>query len=285
MVMTNPTTTLKQTAGVSAPARPIRIQKQPVRTIESHLDAGEGQLAARAFLAAVANDKLPGGLGLNEWLQGLSEQHYGKLIAAFAQYPCFACRNGQESCDTCGGSGFSAAARVCSPCAGFGEKRCDFCSGSGLAAYSVMPIELWPKVITTRAKRAMHYLKKLAAQPVPNAETAMTRRLSDMNKLLGVLENAVAAARQLEASEATGPDAAAQFNGFCRPHVAAGMQAMQETLAALSRHCRQAASTLPPVDAENAMAKSEFYEDLAGSATFAETGLSHPFLLDDPDNL
>ena len=242
-------------------------------------------MAARAVLGAVAHDKLPGGLRLNEWLQGLNEQRQGKLIVAFAQYPCFACRNGQESCDTCGGSGFSAAARVCSACAGFGEKRCDFCSGSGLAAYSVMPIELWPKVIMTRAKRAMHYLKKLAAQPIPDAEAAMTRRVLDMNKLLGVLENAVAAARQLEASEAAGPHVAAQFSGFCRPHVASGMRAMRETLAALSRHARQTASALPPVDAENAIAKSEFYEDLAESATFAGTGLSHPFLLDEPHNL
>ena len=130
----------------------------------------------------------------------------------------------------------------------------------------------------------MHYLKKLAAQPVPTDEAAMTRRLLDTNKLLGVLENAVAAARQLEASEATGPDAAAQFSGFCRPHVAAGMHAMRETLAALSQHRRQGASTLPPVDAENAIAKAEFYEDLAESATFAGTGLSHPFLLEDPEN-
>ena len=248
------------------------------------MDAGEGQLAARAFLVAVAHNKLPAGLRLNEWLQGLSEQRQGKLIAAFAQYPCFACRNGQESCDTCGGSGFSAAARVCSTCAGFGEKRCDFCSGSGLAAYSVMPIELWPRVIVARARRAVHYLKKLAEQPVPVAEAVMTRRVLDMNKLLGVLENAVAAARQLEASEAAGPHMAAQFSGFCRPHAAAGMRAMRETLAALSRHSREAASTLPPVDAENAMAKSEFFEDLAESATFAGTGLSHPYLLDDPVN-
>ena len=280
--MTNATNPLKQAGGVGPSKRP-GVRNQAVRSIESQLDAGEGQLAARAVLAAVAHDTLPGGLRPNEWLQGLSEQRQGKLIAAFAQYPCFACRNGQESCDTCGGSGFSAAARVCSACAGFGEKRCDFCSGSGLAAYSVMPIELWSKVIMARARRAMHYLKKLAAQPIPDAEAAMRTRLLDMNKLLGVLENAVAAARQLEASEAAGPDVAAQFSGFCRPYVAAGMHAMRETLAALSRHVRQAASTLPPVDAENAIAKAEFYEDLAGSTAFGGTGLSHPFLLDDDD--
>lgn len=253
----------------------------PVTAIEAQLDAGEGQLAARALLAAVVHGTFPDGSPLSAWLEQLSEQRRAKLITAFAHYPCFACRNGQESCAPCGGSGFSAAAQICGACAGLGEKRCDFCAGAGLATYNLMPLALWRSVLTARASRAMKYLNQLAAQPgvsAPLPEAAAVRRIQDLNKLLGVLENALAALRQLRASGIVAPETAASFIRSCKRPATAGITAIRETLRHLAVHYNQMAPALPPVDAANAEAKSEFYEDLAASAMFDGTGLSHQFL-------
>jgi hypothetical protein len=258
-------------------------------SIEARLEAGEGLLAARMLLAAVSHGAFPDGLALSEWLDNrLGEARRAKLISAFAHYPCFACRTGQEACDTCTGSGFSADAQVCMTCAGFGERRCDFCAGSGLAAYALMPVELWPGVLAARTIRALRYLEKLIAQPtavtVPLTEAAAARRVHDVNKLLGVIENALETVRQLAESGIVTPRGAAEFHESCKRPATGGMAAMRDALHHLAAHHERYARTLPPADAANAEAKAEFYEDLAASPAFAGTGLSHPFLPVDGDD-
>jgi hypothetical protein len=249
-------------------------------TIEHTLSDGNGQRAARMLIDAVNGRLLLAGLSLEQWLRELNEPARAKLVAAFAHYPCFACLNGAEPCDSCGGNGFAAVEQVCAPCAGFGSKRCDFCNGSGLATYSVVPVQLRLQVLVARAKRAGKYLEKVTSQPMERgAETAIIRQIQDINKLLGVLENAALSARQLAESERIGPEFAARLATTCDRWASAGLDRMRQMIGELSRIHRSRASALQPVDAENAEAQAEFYENLAQSvAAFEGTGLSHPFL-------
>ena len=262
------------------------MSSQPIPTpgglfasIEDRLTAGEGQRAARMLLDAISGRLLVAGLSLDEWLAGLDEQARSKLVSAFAHYPCFACLNGMEQCDGCGGSGFAAVARVCAPCAGLGSKRCDFCNGSGLATYNVIPAELRTHVLVARAARAGRYLEKLLKQRMTGAgEAAAVRHAQDLNQLLGVLENAVVSAQQLAAAGILLQPAVDRFTATCHRSAAAGLTRLRETLVRLSQVYRERSPLLPPIDAENAEAKSEFYDELAQSKAFEGTGLSHPFL-------
>src|SRR5687767_4644431 len=175
----------------------LRTSGDLLASVEDRLSAGDGQHAARILLDAISGRLLVAELSLDDWLSGLDEAARAKLVSAFALYPCFACLNGIEPCDTCSGSGFEADARVCTLCAGFGSKRCDFCNGSGLATYNVVPDALRVNVLASRASRASRYLQKVLAQSVAEAgEAALVRHVQDLNKLLGVLENAVVAAQE-----------------------------------------------------------------------------------------
>lgn len=256
--------------------------------MEASLDAGHARVAARTVLAAVAQGStFPDGLPLDHWLPELDAERRARLVAAFAHYPCFACRNGQEHCDACGGSGYSAPAQVCRACVGFGEKRCDFCAGAGLATYSVMPVELWSAVIAERAGRAVKYLEKLASHPrcvtAPLTEAAAARRIQDLNKLLGVLENAFVAVRELSASGVVTSRSASHFADTCARSSGVAVAAMRDALRRLATHFDRLAQTVSPVKAANAEAKAEFYEELSISTMFDGTGLAHPFLPIDTD--
>jgi hypothetical protein len=249
------------------------------RSVEALLASGQATRAARALIAGLSSGSFSDHLTVGEWLASLDPHAYAKLTSAFAHYPCFACRNGQETCDACSGSGFTAVARVCGTCIGLGTKRCDFCGGTGLAAYNVIPAELWLSVIASRTARGAKLIEKIAAlDPATLGEAAAVARLQDVNKLLGVLENAFAAARQVVASGAVEPEVAQELLEAYAAPAAAGMKFMRGAMRELAGHYRRYAKTLPGVDADNAEAKAEFYEDLAQSASFDGSGAAHPLL-------
>ena len=248
--------------------------------ITSHLAEGDGQRAASLLVDSLAQGSWPSDLPLEEWLETrISDEQRARLASAFAHYPCFVCANGVERCDPCGGSGFTAVAQVCAACIGLGEKRCDFCNGAGLATYNIVPLPLRANVVTARAARAAKYLQGLL-QKRPHAATEATasRYLKDITKLLGVMENAVLAAEQLVDARVLAPDAAAHLSAACAQRAATADVRIRETLQRLSRFHDSQAASLPPIDAENARAKAEFYSKLSQSSSFEGTGISHPFL-------
>jgi hypothetical protein len=249
------------------------------RSVQSLLEGGHGTAAARALMAGLSRGAFSDHLSVGEWLAALNPQQHATLLSGFAHYPCFACRNGQETCDACTGSGFTAVARVCGTCIGLGTKRCDFCGGTGLATYNAIPTELWLGVIASRAGRAVKLIEKFPAlNPAALGEPAVVARLQDVNKLLGVLENALAAARQLVALGAVEPEVAQELVEVYAAPVAAGVTFMRRAMRVVADHCRQNARTLTDVDADNAEAKAEFYEELAQSASFDGSGAAHPLL-------
>src|SRR5688572_898365 len=242
----------------------LRTPGDLLASIEDRLSAGEGQHAARMLLDAISGQLLVAELSVDDWLDTLDEPARSKLVSAFAHYPCFACLNGIEPCDVCAGSGFAAVARVCGPCAGFGSKRCDFCNGSGLATYNLVPDALRVNVLASRASRAGRYLQKMLAHDIDNAgEAALVRHVQDINKLIGVVENAVVDAQQLLVSAALAPDAISQFAAMCDRAAAGGITRIRAALSRLSRIYHDRAALLASVDADNAEAQSEFYADLA----------------------
>ena len=248
--------------------------------IRARLAAGDGHRAAVMLIDAIAGGTLAGNVSLAEWFADLGEPARAALVSAFAHFPCFACRNGTEACEACHESGFVAVARPCPACVGFGVKRCDFCNGSGLATYSLMPIELQPNVLVARAARARKYLQRLAVSRVGTTTARLeAQHVQDANKLLGVLENAVVAARELAAAGYLSPEATAQFAASCDRVAAAGVGHLRGSLRWLASHHRElSGATGALADAENAAAMAEFYEDLAQSPSFDGTGLAHPFL-------
>ena len=248
--------------------------------VDSLLRAGHGQRAAELLVNSLAQHTWPAELPVAQWLeQSLGDDTRARLISAFAHYPCFVCDNGFERCQPCGGSGFTAVAQVCVACIGLGSRRCDFCNGAGLATYNVVPLELRARVTVSRASRGAKYLKALVQKrPRDLTEATASRYLIDMNKLLGVLENAVIAARQLADVGMLPHAVAANMFAACSKPAAAAEIRVRETLQRLARHHADAAAALPPVDAENARAKGEFYSMLSQSDGFEGTGIAHPFL-------
>jgi hypothetical protein len=219
-------------------------------------------------------------VSLEGWLRsGVDDRIRAKLISAFAHYPCFACSNGSEPCGPCGGSGFTAVAQVCVACIGLGARRCDFCNGAGLATYNLVPLELRQDVVIARASRAAKYLQShLQKRPRTITELTASRYFQDINKLLGVLENAAMAANQLRDAGVLHHDYAGNLSAACEQRAAAAEMRIRETLQRLSRYHADRAATLPSVDGENAGAKAEFYSNLAQTRCFEGTGIAHPFL-------
>jgi hypothetical protein len=247
-------------------------------------NGGGGTQLARELLKGLAHGTFPaGGWTFSEWLAAADAGTRATIASAFAHFPCFACRNGLEACDACTGSGFVGVARVCGACVGIGTRRCDFCSGTGLAAYSAMPVEVWNDVLRSRASRAAKFIGRIAqADPAALSEAAAINQLQDLNKLLGVLENALMAARQLGISGELDDEGVAQFVKACAAPASKGLAFLTADLRRLGELSRDAAQRLEGLDADNADAKAEFYAELADATPFEGTGIAHPFLLGEP---
>lgn len=246
-----------------------------MRRIAADLSTDRKRRAARWFLAAVAHEGFPSDIGTPEYVQReLGRELSQRLIGALAGYPCFGCQVGYEVCGRCRGSGFSEGAQACDACAGMGQVRCDFCNGSGLATYNVIPMGLRREVMSRRVSRAIGLIERLASETPASAE-GLRRLVLRLNKLLGVLENAVIQARAMIGS---GEADAGAFDAIARRIGKAGARAEDQIRAALRGLSRiYLARESGPHSADDAAAAA-FFRGLADTDDFRGTGLEHFFL-------
>jgi hypothetical protein len=260
-----------------------------VHEIATKLHDGHGKDSARIFMEAYKRNVTPKGPRLLQWIIGaLGRDDAARLIAAFAHFPCVCCKNGLEACEACGSQGVRAEGPVCETCAGFGMARCEFCDGAGLATYSFFPEELWLPIIADRSHMAIHQLALLIAQPIPRvsdpaAEQNHVNLILNLNKLIGVLENAVTSAQEA-AHHDSHQETLAKIITSCNRAAGMAIRYLRQVIRSQAAAIRQAAKSLPPGSAEAQFraSRAEYYESLAHSAGFEGTSLHHPFLKVEP---
>jgi hypothetical protein len=261
------------------------LAKRLLSGVVQDLGAGRKRQAARHFLAGVGHETMPPELGKLSWVrQVIGEDAARALVAALSDAPCFGCKLGYESCQNCGGSGLVADALVCRACVGFGQSRCDFCTGSGLATYNALPADFRVEVMARRVARAIRLTDRLAADGpgAGDAAAAIDREVAlimRFNKLLGVLENAVVAARTLIR---TGQEDRARLEPLVK-RIARSAASIEEQMRAALQRLAGAYRSAEPDEASdvaqaNRQARAAFYEDLLDSPFFEGTGLEHFFL-------
>jgi hypothetical protein len=260
-----------------------------LRNIVDELEHGRRTTAAKHFREGQDHRLFPTGNGLPRWLiKSIGKEATGKLVDAFAQFPCFYCKKGLETCETCDGRGTIAGGIICEACAGLGVIRCSFCDGSGWVTYNVVPPGLRLTVLAERVNRASGEIETLLQKPAPKNASAdpvkaaerCTKQMLDLNRQLGVLENAVVASKDLARTHPSSKQKLAKIAEACC-HAAVEAQARVRLLAKQLAVCSTVQAEA--VDADAAVRKrakkgAAFYESLAASETLAGTALEHPFL-------
>ena len=256
-----------------------------MQQILAKLHEGHGKDAARIFIEAHHRSVIPKGPQLLDWLvRTIGREEATRLIGAFAHFPCVYCKGGVEQCDACAGRGVRAEGPFCDTCAGLGMARCEFCDGEGLAAYSFFPQELWLPIIAERSHMAIHQLGLMINQPIPRfseaaAEQNHANLILNLNKLIGVLENAAESAQQVAHSDSR-QQVLGRIHDSCTRAAAMGAQYLRQVIRSLAAVIRQSAKTLAAGSAEAQFRESRaiFYDNLSHSAGFEGTCLHHPFL-------
>jgi|GEM_PF-1346765 len=245
--------------------------------------------AARLFKEGQSCRAIPADGDLAEWLEKSLGTRGTRLLArAFAETPCFFCRNGRESCERCDGDGRLGDAMVCETCLGLGITRCAYCDGSGWVVLDYVPTVLALPVLTSRTNTAIDELKALVRQPIPeparrNSKEALKRSgatLMTANSLLGVLENTVTAVKRFGDLPS---EAQAHANKLVETSVRAATTAEQYVRKTLKRMATQArimaeSSAQDSVELAFATTSAVYYEKLVGSEDYSSTSLDHPFL-------
>ena len=256
-----------------------------MRRVAAQLDGGRGYEAVRLFLDAVAHEAMPRHVPLGVWIsETLDEDSMRSLVTALAHFPCFGCKGGYEPCRPCAASGFSSVRQVCAACIGFGVARCDFCNASGLATYNLIPAELRYRVLQTRVAIAVRHVRKLtdadadSSTGSPPRVARLRQGVLDLNKLLGVLENALLVWHQTAESEGEQGKHRRSIDMACRDTAHFARVAMRQMLKGLAEAHERAAKQSVGIAAEAATDLGEYYDVLYHGDRFAGTLLGHPFL-------
>ena len=163
------------------------------RLLRQHLALAEWTQACQVVMKLRETHELPGGSGLIGQLKRiLGRDDFIRLIEAFARNACPFCKMGLHVCAACKGKAAAVRGSPCPACACTGSQPCEFCTGSGLAAYSFGPEEFRPLVLQARIAMVARQLSKLSAKYESSRHLAEAHinYLLNLNKLLGVLENA-----------------------------------------------------------------------------------------------
>jgi hypothetical protein len=277
----------------SGPAAAEESAKRVLAQVAAELNDGDRRRAARHFLAGVAHESMSPRMATVAWVREvIGKELTDALIAALAAAPCFGCKLGYQDCERCGGDGMTADAQVCRTCVGFGRARCEFCSGSGLATYNALPADFRPHVMARRVARAIALIDRLKGEVPPAAGALPASGAGDatdpaafdrdqilrLNKLLGVLENAVIAARTLIRA---GRGEQADFAPMAKRVISAAAIAeaqMRQSLRRLSASGASGPAGETDLDRADREARSTYYRELADSPHFEQTGLEHFFL-------
>jgi len=261
-----------------------------LRAIAALLKAGRDQDAARILIRDLRRTAAPRDADLGGWLiQAIGAKPAKRLIHALAHYPCFYCKNGLEECSLCGMRSPASNRRVCCEhCLDLLHVRCDFCDGSGWITYNAIPRGLWPAIILARAQTALSGLAALPSVSARQAKSAAPRpvrkrlekELLALNRLAGILENAVDAVKKYKAANG------APFKPLATAVVVKSRAAwyqircrMREILLLLADTLRREADKAQTAKAGEIMRdRAAFYVTLSKSPAFSGTSLCHPFL-------
>lgn len=204
---------------------------------------------------------------LDELLYLYGRDLTARLVAAFAHFPCPACKDGLETCTECEGKGVRYEGLVCDSCIGTGLSGCSFCGGSGLATYSTIPTSLRYPVLNHRVRMLSRRIGPMLDQPLPTNRTALNELLLSLNKLLLAFTDSVNAGESIVEHDPIFHDPIERLIETCR----SAPRQVQPRIRSILRRIAQLAGK----DEHRA----NFYQALADSQEFAGTGLHHPMLL------
>jgi len=261
-----------------------------LKTVVNALNEGNSTEAVRLLNDGIAHGIAPDAPKLLDWLaRNIGKEAAARLVTAFAAHPCLYCKKGLEHCEACDGHGRRNDGTLCERCLTIGLARCDFCDGAGFLQYIAIPAGLRMAVALERIRLAGGRLAALLKQPAPRADPddpqgAMkeaARGLLELNRELGILENAYTAAREAARSR-TGPkELPAKIVATAIRYAIAGFKRMHRLLEcmALCAENELHATDLSASARELAKARSRFFRQLLkpGSA-FAGTCLEHSLL-------
>lgn len=177
--------------------------------VEERLRSSRYTAAARIVFEAVRTGLAPNDLTLIHWIVArigtqATQQVIGK---GFAQLNSPCCNSGFEACDNCDGNG-SYGTRACAQCATMGKLRCPFCNGSSLLPLADLPLALRPRTMVARIKLVESHETRMLGEPIPvvaahpSVRHELRMSFLSLDKLLGVLENALSEMRQIAAAQA-----------------------------------------------------------------------------------
>lgn len=256
--------------------------------LKAALNSSSSVDVVRLFMDGVAHELVPDRPDLAPWLmQVVGRTETMRLAKAFALKECFYCKDGLERCEACAGRGHHRDAATCERCLGLGVAACDFCTGSGWVTYNYVPVALRLPVILERVKAASSKASKLLRGPAPavsersSRETgkALAKDLVQLNRLLGVFENAIMAAEKLAARDAD-PEAALEKLVKTSLYAARKLQPrIRQALRASADFARiESARAAKPRARAVAARRVKFYDTLVASENFLGSGLHHPRL-------
>ncbi|HOV77739.1 MAG TPA: hypothetical protein PLS24_06905 [Sedimentisphaerales bacterium] len=261
-----------------------------MKAVVAELDRGRGVEAVRLFGDALDHGVAPPDVDLVRWLiKAIGKRHASRLIVAYAHHPCFYCKKGLETCEACKGRGHWEHNTLCETCVTTGVARCDFCDGAGLLTYSAMPPSLRLPAAIERVKLATKGLEAILQRPAPRPSQSQpheclkscAKRLTDINRLMGMFENALVLAKAIGESSPRSRPIVARILRACLSGAPRGLQRIRENLkcmAACARYKVEDASLAPAVR-RTAKRRVVLLESLLKpSSTFAGTSLEHSFL-------
>ncbi len=262
---------------------------KPLEPVAAALAEGAPRRAVKRFRGLCEQGQVPCGSDDLPWLlKHLGKAETGKLIDAFATTRCFYCRGGLERCGDCDGRGYLEDAAACETCIGLGLARCDYCDGSGWVGISFVPDCLQMGVIIDRARHALRDIERITDElsqlPLdPNGPNALKHDaaiLLRLNGLLGVLENDVLDAGQLNTHAHQSRE---HIEKLTQQWVITAVRTQHRMYDLLRRMELDAQATAEqagdrPGARAIARGRAELYRRLRRTNGFEQTGLDHPYL-------
>jgi len=261
-----------------------------MKAVVAELDRGRGVEAVRLFGDALDHGVAPPDVDLVRWLiKAIGKRHASKLIVAYAHHPCFYCKKGLETCEACKGRGHWEDNTLCETCVTTGVARCDFCDGAGLVTYNAMPPSLRMPVAIERVKLATKGLEAILQRPAPRPSQSQpheclkscAKRLIDVNRLMGIFENALVLAKAMGDSMLRSRPIIAKILRACLRCAPQGLQRIREVLQCMAACARYEAQDMRLAPAARGTAKRRVVlleSLLKPSSVFAGTALEHSFL-------
>jgi len=261
-----------------------------MRAVVAELDRGRGVEAVRLFGDALDHGVAPPNADLVRWLiKAIGKRHTSRLIVAYAHHPCFYCKKGLEPCEACKGRGHWEDNTLCEACVTTGVARCGFCDGAGLVTYNAVPPSLRLPTAIERVKLATKGLESVLQRPSPRPSQSQpdeclkscAKRLFDVNRLMGMFENALVLAKAMGESSPGSRPIVAKILQACLRCAPRGLQRIRETLQCMAACARYMVEDARRSPAARRTAKSRvvlFESLLRPASTFGGTSLEHSFL-------